>query len=185
MRASRRPAWHTVPISWTPSLTLPAPFLPLRYDKTVSDLPPPLQAVVDDFAFVDRAERAELLIEFADRFESVPEEISTRPFPEENHVARCESEAFVWAQDNPDGTLKYYFAVENPQGLSAKAWAVIMDETLSGQPLEAVAAVSPEVIFDLYGKDLSMGKGQGMMGMLDHVQVHARRRLRERREAAT
>ncbi len=156
----------------------------MRYHGNVSDLPQPLRAVVADFDFVDRNERAELLIEFADRFKGVPEEIAARPFPDENHVARCESEAFVWAHDNADGTQKYYFAVENPQGLSAKAWAVIMDETLSGQPLEDVAAVSPEVIFDLYGKDLSMGKGQGMMGMLDHVQSYARRKLRERREAA-
>ncbi len=148
-------------------------------------MPQALQDVVDDFKFVDRAERAELLIEFADRFESVPEGVATRPFPQENHVTRCESEAYVWAQENADGTLKYYFAVENPQGLSAKAWAAIMAETLSNQPPEQVAAVSPEVIFDLYGKDISMGKGQGMMGMLDHVQSFARRKLRERREAAT
>jgi cysteine desulfuration protein SufE len=147
-------------------------------------MPEALKGVIEDFKFVDRAQRAELLIEFADRFKSVPEEIATRPFPAENHVTRCESEAYVWARENADGTLKYYFAVENPQGLSAKAWAAIMDETLSGQPLEDVVAVSPEVIFDLYGKDISMGKGQGMMGMLDHVQSYARRKLRERREAA-
>jgi cysteine desulfuration protein SufE len=147
-------------------------------------MPEALKAVVDDFKFVDRHERAEMLIEFADRFEAVPPEVAERPFPEENHVTRCESEAYVWAKDNPDGTQKYYFAVENPQGLSAKAWAAIMDETLSNQPLEEVVAVSPEVIFELYGKDVSMGKGQGMMGMLDHVQSYARRKLRERREAA-
>lgn len=147
-------------------------------------MPEALKAIVDDFKFVDRHERAELLIEFADRFEPVPHEVAERPFPEENHVTRCESEAYVWAKDNPDGTQKYYFAVENPQGLSAKAWAAIMDETLSNQPLEEVVAVSPEVIFELYGKDVSMGKGQGMMGMLDHVQSYARRKLRERREAA-
>jgi cysteine desulfuration protein SufE len=150
----------------------------------VTEIPEALQALLDDFKFVDRAERAELLIEFADRFRSVPEDVATRPFPRENHVTRCESEAYVWATENPDGTLNYYFAVENPQGLSAKAWAAIMDETLSGQPLERVVAVSPEVIFDLYGKDISMGKGQGMMGMLDHVQSFARRKIRERREAA-
>jgi len=148
------------------------------------DIPEPLQAVIDDFEFADRSERAEMLIEYADRFVEVPERIATRPFPEENHVQRCESEAYVWAEDLPDGTLKYHFAVENPQGLSAKSWAVIMDETLSGQPLEKVAKVPPDVIFDIYGKDVSMGKGQGLMGMLDHVTSHARRRLVERRAQA-
>lgn len=147
-------------------------------------LPPKLKEVLEDFAFVDRSERAELLIDYADDFEDVAERIATRPFPEENHVQRCESDAYVWAEDLPDGTLKFHFAVENPQGLSAKAWARIMDQTLSGEPLEQVAKVPPDVIFEIYGKDLSMGKGQGLMGMLDHVTSAARRRLRAQREAA-
>jgi cysteine desulfuration protein SufE len=146
-----------------------------------SNLPKKLQDVLDDFAFLDRSERAELLIEYADKFEDVSPAIATRPFDEENHVKRCESDAYVWAEDQPDGTLKFHFAVENPQGLSAKSWAVILDETLSGEPLDKVASVNPEVIFSIYGKDLSMGKGQGLMGMLDHVTSHARRRLTARR----
>lgn len=145
----------------------------------MSEIPAPLQAIVEDFAFLDRSERATMLIDYADEFEDVDPRVATRPFPEENHVLRCESEAYVWPEDLPDGTLKYHFAVENPQGLSAKSWAVIMDQTLSGQPLAQVAAVSPDVIFAIYGKDLSMGKGQGLMGMLDHVTSAARRKLRE------
>jgi len=92
----------------------------------------------------------------------------------------CESDAFVWAVDNPDGTIKLHFAVENPQGLSAKAWATILDETASGRPLEEVAAIEPETLYDLFGKDLSMGKGQGLIGMLHLVVYEARRRLRAR-----
>ena len=143
-----------------------------------SSLPQKLQDLLGDFAFADRSERAELLIEYADQFTDVPPAIAERPFPEENHVQRCESDAYVWAEDLPDGTLKFHFAVENPQGLSAKSWAVILDETLSGQPLEQVAKVPSDVIFDIYGKDLSMGKGQGLMGMLDHVTSAARRKLK-------
>jgi cysteine desulfuration protein SufE len=146
----------------------------------MADLPPLLEELVEDFKFVDRQERAEMLIEFADEFPSVavPERVATRPYPQENHVTRCESDAYVWAEDAPGGTQKYWFAVENPQGLSAKAWAVIMERALSGRPLEEVASVSPDVIFDLFGKELSMGKGQGLMGMLDHVTSAARRKLR-------
>ncbi len=137
--------------------------------------PEPLQQVLEDFALVsDRNERAALLIEYADRFREVPAEIATRPFPEEHHVLRCESDAYVWAVDRPDGTQTYHFAVENPQGLSAKAMAVVLGETLSGQPLEQVAAVPSDIIFDIFGKDLSMGKGQGLMGMLAMVKHFAR-----------
>jgi cysteine desulfuration protein SufE len=146
-------------------------------------LPAPLKDILDDFAFLDRSERAELLIETADRFQDVPPRIAERPFDEEAHVQRCESDAYVWWEDNDDGTLKFHFAVENPQGLSAKSWAVIMDETLSGQPLEQVAAVPCDVVFTVYGKDLSMGKGQGLMAITDMVTAAARRKLTARKLA--
>lgn len=141
----------------------------------MADIPEKLAELLEDFAFIaDRSERADLLIEMADKFESVPERIAVRPFPEEHHVQRCESDAYVWAEDQPDGTLKYHYAVENPQGLSAKAMAVILEETLSGAPVEQIANVPVDIIFDIFGKDLSMGKGQGLMGMLAMTKHYAR-----------
>ncbi len=142
-----------------------------------SEMPAALAELVEEFRDLDRTERTEMLIDYADRFQEVPPEIARRPFPEENHVERCESQAYVWAEDLPDGTLKFHFAVENPQGLSAKAWAAIMEETLSGQPLEQVVSVPADVIFQVFGRGLSMGKGEGMMGMLSKVQEAARRHL--------
>lgn len=152
----------------------------------MTEAPHKLQELVQDFAFIERPDRMQLLVEYADRFDevTVPEEIATRPFPKENHVTRCESDAYVWAEDRDDGTQQYYFAVENPQGISARAWAVIMGETLSGEPLETVAATDPQVIFEVFGKDISMGKGQGLMGMLDHVQSLARRKIAAERAEA-
>ena len=151
----------------------------------MSDAPAPpaaLTELVADFEFVDRALRAEMLIEYADRFREVPASVATRPFDERHRAPRCESEAFVFAVDRPDGALDYFFAVENPQGLSAKAWAVILGETCSGQPLEQVAAIPQDLIFRIFGRDLSMGKGQGLIGMLDLVQHAARERLIARRK---
>jgi len=144
----------------------------------MAEYPEKLAAVLEDFAFVeDRNERAALLIEYADRFHEVPERIATRPFAEENHVQRCESDAYVWAEDRPDHTLDFHFAVENPQGISAKAIAAILDETLSGEPLEQVAKVPTDIVFQIFGKDISMGKGQGLMGIVSMVQNAARERL--------
>ena len=152
--------------------------------ERAATLPPRLAEVVADFANVDRGLRAEMLIEFADRFEPVPAEVAVPPYPDANRAPRCESEAYVFALDQPDGTLRYRFAVVNPQGISAKAWAVVLDDTLSGAPLEQVAAVPQDVIFSLFGRDLSMGKGQGLIGMLELVQHEARRRLDARRRKA-
>jgi len=142
--------------------------------------PAGLTELAADMKSMDRRERSETLIDYADQFEEVPAAIATRPFPEHNRAPNCESEAFVFVTDNPDGTIKLHFAVENPQGLSAKAWAVILDETASGRPLDEVAAIDPQSIFDVFGSDLSMGKGMGLNGMLQIVHHEARKRLRAR-----
>lgn len=144
------------------------------------DYPEKLNEVLADFDFVTtRDERVELLIGLADRFQSVPERIATRPYADDHRVPYCESEAYVWAEDLPDHTLKFYFAVENPQGLSAMALAALLDETLSGAPVEQVAQVSADVVFKIFGNELSMGKGQGLTGMVSMVQTLARRRLQK------
>lgn len=144
----------------------------------MADYPQKLQDILDDFSFItDRTERSQYLIELADRFSRVPDSIATQPYPESNRVPACESEAFVWAQEQPDGTLKYYFDVLNPQGLSAMAMSAILDESCSGAPLDQVARVSSEIVFDLFGRDISMGKGQGLMGIVNMVAYEAKRRL--------
>lgn len=144
----------------------------------MAEIPAKLQELLDTFEmYPDRAQRMELLLDMADRFEEVPERVATRPFPEEHRTPACESEAFVWAEPLPEGNLKFWFAVENPQGISAKALAAILDRALSGQPLEQVAAVPQDVVYRFFGRDLSMGKGMGLMGMVAMVTRAARRCL--------
>jgi cysteine desulfuration protein SufE len=128
----------------------------------------------------DRAERIQLLIDIADRFEEVPPRIARRPFAPEHLVPACESEAYVWGEERPDGALDFHFAVENPQGISAKSLAVILDEGLSGAPLAEVAAVPQDVVYRVFGRELSMGKSMGLMGMVSMVAAMARQRLAAR-----
>ncbi|HWO94658.1 MAG TPA: SufE family protein [Dehalococcoidia bacterium] len=149
---------------------------------TREGVPAALNELLADFDFLDRTERTQMLLELADRFREVPPEVASRPYPEEHRVQKCESQAYVWAQDLPDGRLKFHFAVENPQGISAKAMAVILDEALSDQPLEEVARVPSDIIFDIFGREVSMGKGEGLSGIVSLVTAEARRRLAERDE---
>ena len=138
-------------------------------------LPEKLGEIVDTLALVpDRADRIQLLIDIAERFREVPPRIAVRPFAEENKVPACESQAYVWAERRPDGRLDFHFAVENPQGISAKALAVILEEGLSGAPLAEVAAVPQDVVYRLFGDELSMGKSMGLMAMVSMVRNAAR-----------
>jgi cysteine desulfuration protein SufE len=125
----------------------------------------------------DRGERIQLLIDIADRFREVPPQIGRRPFPEEHRVPACESEAYVWGQVRPDGALDFHFAVENPQGISARAMAVLLGDSLSGAPLEQVAAVPQDIVYKVFGNELSMGKSMGLMGMVSMINNLAKKQL--------
>lgn len=142
------------------------------------DYPARLQSLLDVFAGVtDVHERTQLLIDFAKRFREVPPEVATRPFATDHLVKHCESEAYAWAVPNADGTLALHFAVENPSGVSAKALAAILTKALSGLPAAEIATVDPEIVEKLFRQNISMGKGMGLMSMVQMVQVLAKRQM--------
>ena len=141
--------------------------------------PPRLQQLLDTFAmFPDPADRTNLLLSYADKFTDVPREVAARPFAKAHQVPACESEAYVWAIRNPDGTLKLHFAVESPSGVSAKALATILDKTLSGSTPEEIEQVSPEIVEQIFRQNISMGKGIGLMSMVNAVRALASRARR-------
>jgi cysteine desulfuration protein SufE len=143
----------------------------------MAQLPAKLEETLELLDLVpDRAERIQLLIDIADRFEEVPPRLARRPFSDDHLVPACESQAYVWGEGRPDGTLDFHFAVENPQGISAKSLAVILDEGLSGAPLEQVAAVPQDLVYRVFGRELSMGKSMGLMGMVAMVASMARQK---------
>lgn len=145
----------------------------------MSPYPAPLQEAIETFALLDDpADRVDLLLSYADRFREVPPQIATRPFPKEQQVPACESEAYVWAVPQSNGTLALYFAVENPAGVSAKALAAILEQTLSGLPPEEIERVPPDLIYDLFHQNISMGKGMGLMAMVQAVCALARHAAR-------
>ena len=143
--------------------------------------PPGLARLLEHLgAIEDRAERIELLIGIADRFRGVPETIARRPYSEDRLVPGCESEAYFWAEDlgRPDGAFRIHFAVENPQGISARAMAVILDEGLSGRPAAELVDLDTDLPLEIFGKELSLGKNLGLAGMVGMVRLEASNRLK-------
>ena len=135
----------------------------------IENLVQELEALAED--------KADALIELAEQFEQVPSSIAIAPYPEANKVPACESEVYIFHSINNDKTIKYYFAVLNPQGISAKALAVILDQCLSGESLEIVAKVDDDIIKKIFGQGISMGKGMGLRSMLGVVKAIASNNL--------
>ena len=138
--------------------------------------PPKLLSVLDTFdMFPDQADRTSMLLSYADQFREVPPQVATRPFDTSHQVPQCESDAYVWAMKRPDGTLDLHFAVENPSGVSAKALAAILERSLSGLPAEEIAQVDCSIVERIFRQNISMGKGMGLMAMVNAVTALARR----------
>ena len=126
-------------------------------------IPPKLQEYLDDLAiFTDRQDHIEYLIALADDYKH-PDAL-TFVRTAENKVPGCESEVFIAASPLSD-SVSYRFAVDNPQGISAMAMAVILS-SLSGAPKEQIAAVKEEIVFKIFGNELSMGKNLGLTNMV-------------------
>ncbi len=140
--------------------------------------PPKLRETLEFFETLeDQNDRVNVLLDYANKFKEVPKEIAVRPFEKSHQVPQCESEAYVWAIQHSDGTLKYHFAVENPSGVSAKALAQILDETLSGEKPETIAQIDAEIIYTIFRQNISMGKGLGLMSMVQAVVALAKQQL--------
>lgn len=128
--------------------------------------------------FPDQSDRTNMLLSYADQFREVPPDVATRPFAKSHQVPQCESDAYAWAVKQPDGTLKLHFAVENPSGVSAKAMASILDRTLSGLPPEEIARIDTTIVERIFRQNISMGKGMGLMSMVEAVRSLAKRAMR-------
>lgn len=140
--------------------------------------PEKLNDILENFSLMlDQQERREFLVDYAENFKEVPSDIAKRPFPEKNKVPFCESGAYVWSVPQSDGTLKFYFAVENPQGISARALSAILDKTLSGEKPENIINIPDDLVYKIFGEALSMGKNMGLTGILQRVQRDAKKYL--------
>jgi cysteine desulfuration protein SufE len=137
-------------------------------------LPGPLQEILDDLKlFPSRAERIDALIGWGDEF--VNPGADQLPRDEFRKVPGCESEVYVMSEPEGEGR-RYLFAVDNPQGISAMALARILQVGLNGLPDAEVQKVPDDIIFEIFGNELSMGKSLGLMGMVRMTKIESAKR---------
>jgi cysteine desulfuration protein SufE len=141
----------------------------------MNNYPYRLQDFVDTISFLpDENERISLLIDYADKYKEAPPEIAEKPYPDRNKVTFCESGAYVWTIKEDDGRLKFYFAVENPQGISAKALAAILDKTLSMEKPENISNISEDIVNKIFGQSLSSRKNMSLTVIIQIIKRDAK-----------
>lgn len=121
--------------------------------------------------FEDRTERIQALIALGQSF--TPFAGAEKPYAEHHRVPGCESEAFAWTFAD-DGKLRLEFVIENPQGISAMVMASILQRCLNGLPPSEAQTIPDEVVFEIFGRELSMGKSGGLMNMVRLIKAQAK-----------
>ncbi len=140
----------------------------------LSQYPEELHEILEIINESSTSERHELLLDYSDRFQGVPEHIATRPYPESHRVVECESDVYVFTEKADNGGINFYIAVENPQGVSSRALSAILSESFNGASLETIERIPETLVFELFGRNVSMGKGAGMMGIIRLLKHFAR-----------
>ena len=137
-----------------------------------------LQRIIDYFEKIsDEQQRIQMLISYSKRFKEVPESVATRPFDQAQRVPECESDVYIWVDVDNDHNVDFYAAVENPQGLSAKALGAVLQKALKDAKVEDIENLDSELVYKVFGKQLSMGKNMGLMGMIQMIKAKTRQQI--------
>ena len=97
-------------------------------------------------------------------------------------MPHCESDPYVFVEPMEaaaDPRLQVFFAVENPFGGSARALSAILNQTVNGLPASVIAGMPiDDLVPTLFGRNVSMGKGQGLLSIASVVKSLARNYVR-------
>ncbi|MEV6303722.1 SufE family protein [Actinoplanes sp. NPDC051861] len=118
----------------------------------MTDMPPKLAEIVDEFASAPRDVVLEMLLEFADAVPPLPADLAGHEGMEQ--VPECQTQFFLKAVVQPDGTVVSHFDCP-PEAPTTRAFAGILAEGLAGAGAAEVLSV-PD---DLYAR---MGLAQAI-----------------------
>ena len=111
----------------------------------MSDIPPKLAEIVEEFATAPREVVLEMLLEFSDAMPPLPADLAGHDGMEQ--VPECQTQFFLKATVRPDDTVETWFDCP-PEAPTTRAFAGILAEGLAGASPAEILAV-PD---DLYAR---------------------------------
>ena len=138
----------------------------------MSNLPPRLQEIIEDFGWVEGQEKLEFLLEFAEQLPPLPERLHDKR-DQMDEVHECMSPVFIFAEKNDD-KMAYYFDIPR-EAPTVRGFASILQQGLNG-----LTPAEVEAIPDLFYREMGLHKvltGQRLNGIgaiLAHMKTLAR-----------
>jgi cysteine desulfuration protein SufE len=137
----------------------------------MSDLPPRLQEIVEDFSYCEGPEKLEVLLEFAESLRPLPDWLQGKQ-QEMDEVHECMTPVFIYPEKR-DGRLHYHFDIP-PESPTVRGFAAILQQGLDGCTPEEITAV-PDMFHLQMGLQqvLSSQRLNGITAMLSHIKTLA------------
>ena len=138
----------------------------------MSNLPPKLQEIVDDFASMSREEKLETLIAYAESFPPLPDWLKDERAKMEA-VPECMTPVFLFGEKQPDGGIIFHFDIP-PESPTVRGLATILANGLNGSKPEEIIAVPVDFFLPMNLKEaVSQQRLNGFIGVLAHMKLKA------------
>ena len=138
----------------------------------MTDLPPKLQEIVDDFATMSREEKVETLVAYSESLPPLPDRLKEmrdkmEPVPE------CMTSVFLHGEKRSDGGVMFYFDIP-PQSPTVRGLASILAGGLNGSKPEEILSVPGDFFLPMKLEEaISQQRINGFIGVLAHMKQTA------------
>ena len=144
----------------------------------MSNLPPKLQEIVDDFASMTREEKIETLIAYSETLPSIPDRLKDQR-DNMDDVPECMTPVCLLSEKQPDGGVNFYFEVP-PQAPTVRGLASILANGLNGLTPEEILSVPGDFFLPMnLTEAISQQRINGFIGVLAHMKQNAVRLMQQ------
>ena len=138
----------------------------------MSDLPPKLQEIVDDFASMTREEKVETLVAYSESLPPLPDRLKEMR-DKMDPVPECMTPVFLHGEKQPDGGVEFYFDIP-PQSPTVRGLASILAGGLNGSKPEEILSVPGDFFLPMRLEEaISQQRINGFIGVLAHMKQTA------------
>src|ERR1700690_4335118 len=149
----------------------------LHSNQAPMSIPSKLQEIVGDFAAMNREEKVETLIAYAESLPPLPDWLLEQRTIMDS-VPECMTPVNVFGEKK-DGKLTFHFDIP-PQSPTVRGLAAILANGLNGSTAEDVLSVPAEFFLEMDLQSvLTLQRLNGMSGMLAHMKQIAVRMMKE------
>ncbi|HSL46296.1 MAG TPA: SufE family protein [Anaerolineales bacterium] len=145
----------------------------------MSNLPPKLQEIVDDFASMSREDKIETLVAYSESLPPLPDRLKAER-DKMDPVPECMTPVFLSGEKQPGGGIVFHFDIP-PQSPTVRGLASILANGLNGSMPEEILSVPGDFFLPMKLQEaISQQRINGFIGVLAHMKQTAVKLMKNR-----